>query len=259
MPRFIHPSTMLWASCLALWSAFAQAQSQGMGDIMSEVFDSPLVADSAAVESAPGGAPTARGSAVPVQGIEGVGFIQVYRSGPEIVPVVLFANGEACRDMALLSGNETIAAHKAANPDAWTKWRRQQGKLQILKKQGWSDFPFQNATGPFGDGYSLNRRYKRLNTISIDVDNRAASTNTYSFAADGTFTHGRSAFTTSNVGETGATIAHVPEDQRGEYRIDGYLLTLAYADGKQVVKAIVTDDPDDPGVIWLDGYSYVDD
>ncbi len=191
--------------------------------------------------------------------VEAVAFMDVYRGGgPDTAPVLLFSNGEACKDMGVIAGDTSLEAHKAAHPQKWTKWRRHGDALQILGDDGWSDFPYQTAYGPLEDGYRLNRRYKRSNFINSGSGNWAAASNTYVFNDDGTFTHGRSAVANSSVSDTSSTVASVPDDQRGEYRISGYYLTLAYATGKRVVRAIVTDDPESPEVIWLDGYSYVD-
>ncbi|WP_435105451.1 DUF6683 family protein [Arhodomonas sp. AD133] len=191
--------------------------------------------------------------------IEAVAFMDVYRGGgSDTAPVLLFVNGDACTDMGFLSSTETVEAHKAAHPEKWTKWRRHGGTLQILKSKGWSDFPYQSAYGPLEEGYRLSRRYKRSNFISSGAGDWAAASNTYEFHDDGTFTHGRSAVANSSVSDTSATVASVPDDQRGEYYVDGYYLTLSYANGERVVKAIVTDDPEKAEVIWLDGYSYVD-
>ncbi len=65
----------------------------------------------------------------------GMGYGGMLTFNPE--PVVLFRNGDALRKAERLNFAGGLAAHKSANPDDWTKWRRSGPAIEIMKSDGW--------------------------------------------------------------------------------------------------------------------------
>lgn len=194
------------------------------------------------------------------EAIDSVVFDYLPRGGEfAIVPVLLFEDGRACTDMALLTNYASERQHRSEHPLRWRQWRQQGGRVQIKGEGDWEDVQYQRRYHGFPEDYRFEHRYKRLNSISGGGGDFAMASRHFEFYRDGTFISGQSAFANSENSMTGAqaSVASLPEDQTGQYHVDGFILTLEYDNGDVVRKAIVTDDLDDPEVIWINGYDYV--
>lgn len=146
----------------------------------------------------------------------------------EIVPVVVFRNGDGLTDVRGLTAPGGLAAHKAAQPGAWTRWQRAGGELQIARAQGFATLPFQVTYATLPAGFALRGMYRRLGGAGARSEAGGTST-----VARGTST-----------------------GQRGTYRVDGLVLRFTWDDGTTAQHILITD-PDDPkGAIWIDGQGY---
>jgi hypothetical protein len=174
-------------------------------------------------------------------------------------PVVLFRNGEALTDVEGLAAPGGAAAHKRANPEDWTKWRREGGKLQTLKDGKWDDLGYQVVYSKLPEGFRLNGRFQRTSgtgNIYLGGGDAVAVYSTYEFTPDGKVTRGGGASATSETSQSRTVATSIADNQRGTYSIQGVTLTLRYADGTSEAMILVTD-PKEPKTIWLDGYGYV--
>ncbi|GGX75459.1 hypothetical protein GCM10007392_48270 [Saccharospirillum salsuginis] len=192
--------------------------------------------------------------------IEFVVFDYLPRGGEfAVVPVMLFENGEACTDMALITEYQDAEQHKRQHPARWRQWRFQGDRVQLKGEGDWQDVQYQQQYTGFPEGYRFDHRYKRLNSMSSGGGNFAMASRHIELNKDGTFISGQATFANSENSTTGAqaSVASLPDNRTGRYRVEGYLLTLEYDSGEVVHKSIVTDDQDDPEVIWINGYDYV--
>ena len=71
------------------------------------------------------------------------------------------------------------------------------------------------------------------------------------FDRSGRFTTGRGAGATAD----GVTARSESGAEGGRYEVAGYTLTLRFGDGRVVQRSLVAD-PEDPGVVWIDGTGY---
>jgi hypothetical protein len=205
-----------------------------------------------------------------VDGIQTVGFYTKVGSGFNSVsynptPIVLFKSGEALYDMGALLFPGGLAAHKAAHPKDWTKWRRAGKAIEVIGDKGWEAisspttmdrlpsglklagyYVMQSFAGGAGGGYYFSHTVWRELTLDEAGNFSTGGGNALAGSNDG-LGRQRSSVTTIN---------RLP-GQHGRYTIDGYILTLNYADGHVERRTIVTD-LKFLQVIWLDGDSYLD-
>jgi hypothetical protein len=173
----------------------------------------------------------------------------------DIYPVVLFRNGDALTNVEGLSFSGGIAAHKRANPDRWTRWRRQGGKLQLASKDGWKALPFSKTYPKLPDNFKLNGLFRSLSgtgNVAIGGSQSVAAWQDYRFSPDGRVVRGKGA----GASDDSMATSNVAPNQRGGYRIEGLTLYITYDDGSTERSILITD-PKAPSVIWLDGVSYV--
>jgi len=198
--------------------------------------------------------------------IETVGFITQARMGyggmimPVLVPVALFKDGRALKDMEALNAPEGLAAHRAKNPDDWTSWRRAGGVIQILGDEGWKPLPFTKTMGPLPKGYTLYGRFRAMSgagTLAIGGTSAVVAWTEMTFAPDGTFISGGGAGASTQSGGTAVTTGGARSDRAGTYAIDGYVMTLAFRDGRSERRLIVYDPSDPKSALWIDGDGYV--
>jgi hypothetical protein len=179
-------------------------------------------------------------------------------------PVVLFKNGEALYDISVLKKSAAdIAAHRQRYPDEWTKWRRVNGKLQLLEKKGWDALAFDTVMSSLPRGLKLAGIYRLTggaNFSSPGFTSNILAWDDLSFLPDGRFQGGGGANTTSSYdGPAVSTSTAIPARSAarfGRYAIDGYTLTLRYDDGR-VEQRMITADPKELNVIYLDGDGYI--
>ena len=177
-------------------------------------------------------------------------------------PVVLFRSGDALSNMEGLKFEGGLDAHRAAYPDQWIKWRRAGNTIEISSSQGWRKLPFPKTMDRLPRGFTLAGTYRNSSgtgNAGMGGTSSISAWSDYTFDAAGNFTTGggisghdrletRDAITTTVASGLSPT-------QHGRYAIDGYTLTLMYANGKTERRMIVTEAAD-PSVIWLDGNGY---
>jgi hypothetical protein len=177
-------------------------------------------------------------------------------------PIVLFKSGEALYDMAALKFPGGLAAHKVAHPKAWTTWRRAGKGIEVTGSKGWQKIAYTTTMDRLPQGYRLDGDYQRMGgggNLAVGGTSAIVVWSNLSFDRAGHFSSGGGSGSSSSE-EVAGTRASVITSGRapnryGEYVIDGYTLTLNYADGHSERRMIVTDITD-PGVIWLDGGGY---
>ncbi len=196
--------------------------------------------------------------------IEGFGFDYTMTMGigggmaMRVFPVVLFKDGQVLEDVEALAFTGGMEAHKRANPNDWTRWRRAGGKLQTQTSKGWENLPFTAIYAKLPDGFKLNGRFQSLggggNTAYGGSDFFAAWS-TFDFLPDGRVVKGGGAGGYSAFQQASSAFSSVAPERRGRYRIEGLILNIAY-DNKSNEQFLIVSDPKDPSVIWLDGTSY---
>ncbi|MEP6491666.1 MAG: hypothetical protein ABJF01_03245, partial [bacterium] len=223
------------------------------------------------------GASQVRGSAAPgsadassirsdvLEQIESFGFDSRMKMGvggfmtADIYPVVLFRNGDALTDVAGLSLPGGVDVHKRTHPGAWTRWRRDGGKLQVTGKNGWKTLAFQSTYPRLPDGFTLDGLFRSLSgagTLAAGGSQEVVAWNTYRFWPDGRVVRGNGAGGRSEAGDVSVTTASMPPNQRGRYRVDGLMLRISYDDGSTEDRILITDPASAKSSIWLDGVGY---
>ncbi len=177
----------------------------------------------------------------------------------DVVPVVLFTSGDALLEIEQLSLVGSIEEGRAHDPEAWSRWRRQGGAIQIERSAGWEDLPFTATYAALPPGFELSGRYLSLGgggDIAFGGTTSVAAWTEYTFLPGGVVVRDGGAGGRSEFGNSSVAVASLPPDQRGRYTIDGIMLSLLFDDGTLHSYVLVTD-PDDAGsVIWLDGVAY---
>lgn len=178
----------------------------------------------------------------------------------EIVPIVLFRNGDVLTDVGGLTAPGGLAAHKAANPGKWTRWQRVGGDLQIARRQGFVKLPFQVTYATLPAGFRLRGMYRRLGgagTLGVGGTSSVAVWDQYQFTAEGAVARGGGAGASSAAGDTSTVTRSTAAGRRGSYRIDGLVLHITYDDGATAQHILITDPDDAKAAIWIDGHGYV--
>lgn len=177
----------------------------------------------------------------------------------DIYPIVLFKNGEVLTDVTALSFPAGLAAHKRANPDDWTRWRRNGGKLQLAKSDGWDVMEFQTTYARLPDGFRLDGAYRYLSgagTLAVGGTQEGVAWNEYRFWSDGRVVRGGGAGGRAEAGDASVATSSVASNRRGHYRVEGLTLRITYDDGSVESRLLITDPSDPKPAIWLDGVGY---
>jgi hypothetical protein len=186
----------------------------------------------------------------------GVGFGGALTFDP--TPIVLFRNGDAVYDIEALKFPGGLAAHRAANPKDWTKWRRGGKKFEVQKESGWQSLPYTSAMDRLPKGFLLDRSYQTVGgggNLAVGGSSSVVVWSNLRFDRSGNFVSGGGAGSSTESNGAGVVTGGSAGSQQGTYTIDGYTLTLKYAGGR-VEKRMIVADPSDTGVIWLDGTGY---
>jgi hypothetical protein len=173
-------------------------------------------------------------------------------------PVALFRNGDALLDVEALSAQGGLAAHRGANPDDWTKWRRNGAAIEIMKDSGWEKITYTKTMDRLPNGYTLQGSYRSTGgtgSLATGGGDAVIAWSTMSFDKQGGFSSGGGAGASSSSGSGSVVTSGQSPNEYGRYSINGYTLTLNYADGRVERRMIVTEAAD-PSVIWLDGTGY---
>ena len=177
----------------------------------------------------------------------------------DIYPILLLKDGLVLKDVEALMFPGGLEAHRAAQPDDWSRWRRAGGELQLLGAKGWEKMKFQTTYAKLPDGFRLDGLFRRLGgsgTLAVGGSDSVAVWNEYRFFADGTLVRGGGAGARSEAGDVSTASQSVAADRRGRYRIEGLTLHITYADGSAEQRILITDPKDPKGAIWIDGKGY---
>lgn len=177
-----------------------------------------------------------------------------------IHPVVLFKDGGALTDVEGLSHPGGLAAHRAAHPGDWTRWRRSGGELQLQRKDGWKKLAFQRTYPHLPAGFRLEGRFRRLSgagNVAAGGTDSVVAWSEYTFSRDGTVVRGGGAGGRAEQGGTSVATAGAAAGRRGRYQVDGLALEISWEGGGGERRILVTDPADPKGAIWLDGQAYV--
>jgi hypothetical protein len=223
-----------------------------------------------------GSAPTGKAAAKPsgaaisstaireAEGIQTVGFYTKTGTGYGGMltfyptPVVLFRNGDALKDAEGLNNPGGIAAHRSANPDDWTKWRRNGAAIELMKDGAWDKITYTKTMDRLPNGYTLQGSYRSTGgggNLAMGGGDAVVAWSNMSFDRQGGFSSGGGAGATSSSASGSVVTSGQSANEYGRYSINGYTLTLNYADGRVERRMIVTEAAD-PSVIWLDGTGY---
>lgn len=178
----------------------------------------------------------------------------------DIYPVVLMRDGAALTDVEGLSYPGGPAAHRAAHPEDWTRWRRAEGRIELQKRKGWSALAFTRTYAKLPPGFRLDGLYSRLSgggNLALGGLESVSAVSEYRFWRDGVVLRGGSAGSTASAGTTSVVTHSVRPQERGRYSVDGLALHIRWDDGGEETRILVTDPTDPKAVIWLDGRSYV--
>jgi hypothetical protein len=179
--------------------------------------------------------------------------------GLDVYPVVLFRDGTALTDVKGLGFEGGLNAHRSANPRRWTRWRREGGKIEVQKTDGWRKLAFQAAYSTLPADFRLNGRFRRLSgggTVAVGGTASVAVVSDYQFAPDGSVIRNGSVGASSREGGASVVTSTISPDKRGRYRIDGITLHMRFDDGSEERRILVTDPASPKGAIWLDGRGY---
>jgi hypothetical protein len=178
----------------------------------------------------------------------------------DIHPVVLFKSGELLTEVRGLRFTGGLAAHRAAHPHAWTRWRREGGQLQMLKAGQWTGLPFNKTYPRLPPDLRLAGTFRSVGgtgNVAIGGTQAVTVVDEYRFSADGRVVRRGAVGGTAQAGDTSVVTRGGPGERAGRYRVEGLLLRIAFDDGSGEQRVLITD-PDQPGgALWLDGESYV--
>lgn len=179
----------------------------------------------------------------------------------DIYPVVLFKSGELLTDVRGLRFAGGLAAHRAAQPDAWTRWRRDGGQLQMLKAGQWAKLPFNKTYARLPPDLRLSGRFRSIGgtgNAAVGGTQTVTVVDEYRFSADGRLVRSGAVGGTAQSGDTSVVTRGGPGERAGRYRVDGLLLHIAYDDGAREQRVLITDPEKPGGTLWLDGESYLE-
>ena len=180
--------------------------------------------------------------------------------GLAVYPVVLFRDGVALTDVEGLGFPGGVDAHRSANPNKWTRWRKQGAEIQLLKKGEWAKLAFNRTYSTLPADFRLNGRFRRLSgvgNVAIGGTSAVTSVSDYLFAPDGRVVRDGAVGSSSTAGDISVVTSTVAPNRRGRYSIDGITLRIRFDDGTEERRILVTDPADPKSVIWLDGSGYV--
>ncbi|MBX3142766.1 MAG: hypothetical protein KF813_03335 [Trueperaceae bacterium] len=232
---------------------------------LRSVAPSVIAALSASPASSTPTPPTPTGAVPLADHIDSFAFDAKYGMGfggfmtVEVVPVVLFTSGDALLKIDQLSRASSIEEGRRLDPEAWTRWRRQGGEIQVERSAGWENLPFSATYAALPAGFQLSGRYLSLGgggDIAFGGTTSVAAWTEYTFLPGGVVVRGGGAGGQSEFAGASVAVASLPADQRGRYEVDGIMLRMAFDDGATFSYVLVTDPDDEGSVIWLDGVAY---
>jgi len=172
-----------------------------------------------------------------------------------IYPVLLFRSGDALLDIALLDPAHVDPSTRRGA--AWTRWRRNDGKLEIEVKDAWEALAFPKTYSALPSNMRLDGRYRHV--AGRDTTGSASSASAgpeYRFFADGRVTQAQRAGTPSQEQEAAAASDSAAPERHGRYRIEGLTLRIVYEDGREERRFLVTDPALPHSAIWIDGAAH---
>jgi len=178
----------------------------------------------------------------------------------DIYPVVLLKSGEALTQVKGLAAPGGLDAYRLAHPDHITRWRRQGGKLQLVRKTGWEPLPFQTTYARLPDGMKLDGLYRDLEgagTLGSGGTDSVTAYDEYRFSRDGTVERTGGVGGRVEAGDASVATSARKRVRQGRYRIEGLTLSIRYDDGTSEQRILIADPKNPDRAIWLDGVGYV--
>ncbi len=198
-------------------------------------------------------------------GIETVGFVNLPNLGSSgivdtsPVPVVLFEGGAALKAMSALGHPEGLEAHRLAFPEQWTEWQKSGSDILVKDPQGqWKKLAYAKTMDPLPAGAALDGTFTRMSgagTAATAATALLPSWDSLNFGRDGTFTVGAAAARAGR-GNENVLSGNGGRAESGKYDIEGYTISLHYADGREEKRFVVTDLADPEAAVWIDGVGY---
>ncbi len=178
----------------------------------------------------------------------------------DIYPVVLLKSGEALTQVRGLAAPGGLDAYRLAQPDHFTRWRREGGKLQLAKKTGWEPLPFQTTYARLPEGMKLDGLYRDLEgagTLGSGGTDSVTAYDEYRFSRDGTVERTGGVGGRVEAGDASVATSVRKRVRQGRYRIEGLTLSIRYEDGTIEQRILIADPKNPDKAIWLDGAGYV--
>jgi hypothetical protein len=193
-------------------------------------------------------------SRAPVDSDEVVSVAFLLNSKGEPRPVVLFKGGYATYDESIVTQSPIdAAAHRAANPDSWTEWRRTSGKVDLKTSTGWQLLVTHEEAKPLPKGTPLSQLHESYVGSDLNANPVILIRWRYRFHEDGTFDYCK----ISEIAGTNPDIfSREIDDRAGHYVVDGFKLHLEDANGINDTYSFFYEGPVSQRM-WIDGRYYV--
>lgn len=163
---------------------------------------------------------------------------------------LLLKDGTAYRALGLPPADLDVAVSRAQQPSAWTRWRKQGGKIELEEEGVWKVYEGQTEAfqvKPARKGERLNGRYTAYSFASYGGFGGYASQDSIRFYADGRFerndTFQAGTGVAQSLNDFSSSAATFGNDA-GEYELNGYTLELRYGDGHVVRYLFFFEDED---------------
>ncbi|MET0388915.1 MAG: hypothetical protein ABW321_23280 [Polyangiales bacterium] len=172
------------------------------------------------------------------------------------VPVVLFEGGYATYDASIVTQSPVdAAAHRKANPDSWTPWRRISGYVELKTSTGWEPLVAYEEAKPLPKATALSKLHERFFSPDPNGNPLIYLSWRYRFHEDGTFEYCK---TSVIVGTDPDLLSRDLDMRAGRYHVDGYTLRLDDDKGVSDTHAFFYEGPVSDRM-WIDGlYYYLD-
>jgi hypothetical protein len=171
----------------------------------------------------------------------------------EPVPVVLFDGGYATYDASIVTQSPIdAAAHRKANPDSWTQWRRISGQVELKTSSGWQQLSTHDEAKPLPKATPLSQLHGRYYSPDPNGNPLIYITWRYRFNENGTFEYCKVSVV---VGTNPDLLSRERDMRAGRYHVDGYTLRLDDDKGVSDTHAFFYEGPTSERM-WIDGLYY---
>jgi len=211
---------------------------------------------------------TAPGAGVKPSQIEGVfahttmqagvggGFYMVYE------PLLALKDGTYYEDLDVPPSDLNATVSRQLRPKAWGKWRRKSGGgYETLTSRGWESARWIGPYAPVAPGTPLSGSFSHIGgggNTAYGGGTMIAAVNSFNFHPNGRFEGGSTASVSSHEPGSGTSVvADSNRSNAGTYKLDGYVLTLRYNDGRVDRRSFVWMDEKKRDAFYLNGSAYL--